>query len=58
MRGEFGDFLADAGAVVGGDTVLGATLGFIAGSIVHDFRPETDPQAWARNLGYSVASAA
>jgi hypothetical protein len=36
------------GAVVGGATVLGATLGFIAGSVVHDLRPATDPEAWAR----------
>jgi len=51
MRGELGDFLADAGAVVGGATVLGATLGFVAGSIVHDFRPDTDPERWARRGG-------
>ena len=48
MRGELGDFLADAGAVVGGATVLGATVGFILGSVVHDLRPETDPEQWAR----------
>jgi hypothetical protein len=51
VRGEVGDFLAEAGAVVGGATVLGATLGFIAGSVVHDFRPETDPERWARIWG-------
>jgi hypothetical protein len=51
MRGELGDFLADAGAVVGGATVLGATLGFIAGTVVHDLRPQTDPAEWARKGG-------
>ena len=48
MSGALGDFLADAGAIVGGGAALGATIGFIAGSLVHDFRPETDPDAWAR----------
>ena len=48
MRGELGDFLADAGAVVGGATVLGATLRFILGSVVHDLRAEADPDHWAR----------
>jgi hypothetical protein len=48
VRGELGDWLADAGAVVGGATVLGATLGFVVGSVVHDFRPSTDPDVWAR----------
>jgi|SoiMethySBSTD1v2_1073268.scaffolds.fasta_scaffold201763_5 hypothetical protein len=51
MRGELGDFLADAGAVVGGATVLGATAGFIIGSVVRDLRPETDPERWARVWG-------
>jgi hypothetical protein len=51
MRGELGDFLADAGAVVGGATAVGAACGFVVGSIVHDFRPEADPEAWARNVG-------
>ena len=51
MRGELGDFLADAGAVVGGATALGAACGFILGSIVHDFRPEADPGEWARRGG-------
>jgi hypothetical protein len=31
--------------------VLGATLGFIAGSLVRDFRPDTDPEDWARAWG-------
>jgi hypothetical protein len=47
---DLGDFLAEGGAVVGGGAALGATVGFIAGSIVHDFRPETDPDAWARRF--------
>ena len=46
---DLGDFLAEGGAIVGGGAALGATLGFIAGSVVHDFRPETDPDEWARN---------
>jgi hypothetical protein len=33
---------------VGGGAALFGTLGFIAGSVVHDFRPETDPDEWAR----------
>jgi hypothetical protein len=51
MSGEVGEFLADGGAIVGGGAVLGATLGFIAGSLVHDFRPDTDPEDWARVCG-------
>ena len=49
MRGDLGDFLAEAGAVVGGGAALFATLFFIAGSLVHDLRPETDPEEWARS---------
>ena len=53
MRGDLGDFLAEGGAVVGGAAALGATLGFIAGSIVHDFfDQETDPEDWARRCGF------
>jgi hypothetical protein len=48
---DLGDFLAEAGAVVGGGAALVGTLGFIAGSVVHDFRPQTDPEAWARRGG-------
>jgi hypothetical protein len=33
---------------VGGGAALFATLGFVAGSLVRDFRPETDPESWAR----------
>ena len=51
MRGELSDFLADAGAVVGGATVLGAACGFILASVVKDFRPQTDPDEWARRGG-------
>ena len=32
--------------------MLGATLGFIAGSLVRDFRPQTDPEEWARVGGF------
>ena len=46
--GPLGELLADAGAVVGGTAALGATVGFVAGSLVRDFRPATDPDAWAR----------
>ena len=48
---DLGDFLAQDGAIVGGAAALGATIGFISGSIVHDFRPETDPDFWARRGG-------
>ena len=48
---DLGDFLAEGGAIVGGSAALGATLGFIAGSVVHDFRPQTDPEYWARRGG-------
>ena len=34
---------------MGGGAALGATIGFVAGSLVHDFRPVTDPEQWARN---------
>ena len=56
MRGDLSDFLADAGAVVGGATMLGATIGFVAGSIVQDFRPETDPERWAQRGGLILGS--
>ena len=46
MSGDLG--LAEGGAIVGGGAALGATLFFIVGSLVHDFRPETDPDEWAR----------
>jgi hypothetical protein len=36
--------------------VLGATLGFVAGSIVHDFRPDTDPERWARRGGLTLGT--
>jgi len=52
MRGELGDFLADGGAIVGGGAAFGAALGFVAGSIVHDFREETEPEVWARHGGF------
>ena len=51
MSGDLGDFLAEGGAIVGGGAALGATLGFIAGSLVHDLRPQTDPDFWARQGG-------
>jgi hypothetical protein len=49
---DLGDFLAEGGAIVGGSAALGATLGFVAGSVVHDFRPQTDPDYWARRGGF------
>ena len=48
MSGDLGDFLAEGGAIVGGAAALGATVFFIVGSLVHDFRPGTDPDQWAR----------
>jgi hypothetical protein len=56
-RGELGDFLADGGAVVGGGAAMGTVLGYLFGSVVHEFRPSTDPDAWARKggLGGGVA---
>jgi hypothetical protein len=51
VRGDLGEFLAEGGAVVGGAAAMGAVIGFVAGSIVHEFRPETDPDHWARQGG-------
>jgi hypothetical protein len=45
---DFGDFLAEGRTVVGGGAALCPTLGFSAGSLVHDFQPKTDPDTWAR----------
>jgi hypothetical protein len=45
---DLGDFLAEGGAVVGGGAALGAALFFVAGSVYHDFRPDADPDEWAR----------
>jgi hypothetical protein len=52
VSGDVGDFLAEAGSIVGGGAALGATLGFIGGSLVHDLRPQTDPDLWARKGGF------
>jgi hypothetical protein len=52
VSGDLGDFLAEGGAVVGGGAALGATLGFVAGSLVQDLRPQTDPDYWARKGGF------
>ena len=52
MSGDLGDFLAESGAVVGGGAVLGATLGFMVGSLLHDFLPTVDPDEWARQGGF------
>jgi hypothetical protein len=49
---DLGDFVAEGGAVVGGSAALGVVAGFIIGSIVHDFRPDKDPDAWARAGGF------
>jgi len=49
---DLGDFLAEGGAIVEGSAALGATLFFVAGSVVHDFRPQTDPEHWARRGGF------
>jgi hypothetical protein len=47
---DLGDFLAEGGAIVGGGAAIGATIGFIAGSLLHDFRPKTDIDLWTRNF--------
>jgi hypothetical protein len=51
MRGDVGDFPRRRRAIVGGGAVLGATPGFIAGSVVHDFRRAADPERWAQIWG-------
>jgi hypothetical protein len=48
---DLGDFRAEGGAVVGGGAALGAVIGFVAGSLVHDLRAGTDPDLWARRGG-------
>jgi hypothetical protein len=58
VSGDLGDFLAEGGAVVGGAAVLAATLGFLAGSVAREFRPEIDPDAWARQCASTAASRA
>jgi hypothetical protein len=50
VQDDLGDFLAEGGAVVGGGAALGATIGFIAGSLIHDFKPSVDPDRLARLL--------
>jgi hypothetical protein len=50
LTGDLGDFLAEGGAVVGGGAAMGAVVGFVLGSIMHDFRPEVEPDAWARKF--------
>ena len=52
MSGDLGDFLAEGGAIVGGAAALGATIGFVAGSVLQDLRPQTDPDFWARRGGF------
>jgi len=51
VRGDLGSFLAEGGAIVGGGAAMGATIGFVIGSLVHDCRPEVDPEAVARRFG-------
>jgi hypothetical protein len=52
VTGDVGGFLAEGGAIVGGGAVFGATLGFLAASVAREFRPETDPDEWARTWGF------
>jgi hypothetical protein len=53
VRGrDLADFLAEVGAVVGGSAALGATLGFVAGTLLHDLDANVDPEFWARRCGY------
>jgi hypothetical protein len=49
--GTLGELLADGGAVGGGGAAHGATVFFVAGSLVHDFGADIDPEAWARRGG-------
>jgi hypothetical protein len=49
--GSLGEFLADAGAVVGGGAALGATFGFVIGSLAQDLGVDADPDVWARQGG-------
>ena len=48
---DLGDFLAQGGAIVGGGAALGAPIGLIVGTVIHDFRPQTDPDQYARRFG-------
>jgi hypothetical protein len=48
VRGDVGDFLAEGGAVVGGTAAVDTVIGFIVGSVAHEFDPSHDPDAWAR----------
>jgi hypothetical protein len=49
--GTLGDLLAEAGAVVGGGAALGATVGFVLGSLAQDIGVAADPDIWARHGG-------
>jgi hypothetical protein len=48
MSSDVGHFLADGGAVVGGAAALFGTVGFVVATVVHEFRPQTDPETWTR----------
>jgi hypothetical protein len=52
MKGDLGDFLAQGGAVLGGGAALGASLGFLIGSVALEFRADVEPEAWARSWGF------
>jgi hypothetical protein len=43
---------------VGGAAALGATLGFIVGSLVHDLRPQTDPEYSGSRSGRPIPPSA
>ena len=49
--GTLGELLADAGAVVGGGAALGATVGFVLGSLAQEFGANADPERWTRRGG-------
>jgi len=51
VRGDLGSFLAEGGAIVGGGAAMGATIGFVVRSVVHDFHPDVDPEGVARGCG-------
>ena len=48
---DLAEFLAEAGAVVGGSAAFGATLGFLVGSVARDLGRKVDPMLAAESGG-------